>query len=132
MALELDRPAFDLMLGGGFRVLVRDEPRSLVVGIIGRPWESHAQPVSFDGPEGFLRFAEPGYVKIAFSFSVGEAPKGMEVVSVVRVLCTDPATRRKFRRYWFVIGTGSWLARWAWLRAVARKVRQHGVPNRPQ
>jgi hypothetical protein len=37
------------------------------------------------------------------------------------VLCTDAASRRRFRLYWRVIHPGSAAIRVAWLRAIRRR-----------
>ena len=121
---DLHRPIIQLMLGGGFTLVLADEPSALVVAHIGRPWDSQSKPVPFSDVEAFRAFQTPGYVKIAFSFEAREAGACTELVSAVRVQATDAASRRKFRRYWWGVGLGSWLVREVWLRAAVRKARR--------
>ena len=48
----------------------------------------------------FVAFEEPGYMKGAMNFRVEPVDAGTELRTETRVLTTDPASRRAFRRYW--------------------------------
>jgi hypothetical protein len=71
--------------------------------------------------EGVRDFAEPGWVKIGMEFRLTSAVGGTHLSSETRVAATDPETRRRFNRYWFVVGPGSSTIRWEVLAAVAVK-----------
>jgi hypothetical protein len=75
---------------------------------------------------GVREFAEPGWVKIAMEFRLTPAVGGTHLSSETRVAATDPATRRRFNRYWLVVGPGSSATRWEVLTAVALKAEARG------
>jgi hypothetical protein len=62
-------------------------------------------------------FDVPGYARMALAF----AYDGRELSTETRVLCTDAASRRRFRAYWLVVRSFSGLTRREWLRAIARR-----------
>jgi hypothetical protein len=57
---------------------------------------------------------EPGIVKVGMNVRFADGVLSTET----RVLATDEATRRRFRRYWLVIRFGSGLTRTSMLRAI--------------
>lgn len=104
--------------------------REIVLGQIARPWQPGAQRVFPRDEEEFRRFDRPGYAKIVLS--VHAEPRGVETSRLVletRVQITDPASRRRFRRYWRLVGTFSGLLRrlaMRWLAAeLGQPVRHH-------
>ena len=112
-------------------VLGQAEAREAVLGQVARYWTPRpvAGPASSRTPEGFARFAEPGWAKAALSFQLTPLPGGRTLLAAdTRVLATDPAARRAFARYWRLIRAGGGLIRLELLRAVARRAEQ----GRPQ
>lgn len=102
----------------GWRVLVEEPGREIVVGAVTKPWEAN---VVFRGlpPDEFLDFNEPGYVKIAWTLAVeGIAPERSVAWTETRVMTTDPVARKRFRRYWAVFSPGILAIRHAGLRRV--------------
>jgi hypothetical protein len=113
------------ILGGmgtiGFTVLLRTDG-DMVVGGIGRPWTAggsrpprlaeQTDPAAF-----FAHFTAPGWAKMALDFRA----TGSELTTETRVLLTDEASRRRFRRYWFVIRPFSGIIRRQWLAAIDRR-----------
>jgi hypothetical protein len=92
----------------GFQVLVDDPPREVVVGAIGKVWQLDIPFVHVADSAAFLRFAEPGFIKVAWALRVmrrGDRDARIEVE--VRVDATDEASWRKFRAYFALIGAGS-------------------------
>jgi hypothetical protein len=59
--------------------------------------------------EGFRDFAEPGYAKMIYSFSVRALDERRTLLSgMMRTATTDEQARRWFRRYWtFGVGSGA-------------------------
>ena len=105
----------------GWGLLEELPGRQLVFGAVTRPWE--ANPV-FRAlpPEEFAAFAEPGYVKIAWTLRVepiGDAASCF--ATQTRALATDRASRAKFRRYWRMVSPGVRLIRTEMLRLVRRE-----------
>lgn len=98
----------------GWGVLAETE-HELVMGGVTKPWE--ANPV-FRAlpPEEFAGFAEPDFVKIAFTLRACPQPDGSSVFRTeTRVIATDPDARRKFRLYWAFLSPGIILIRKAML-----------------
>jgi hypothetical protein len=104
--LEVAQPAW---------AVLADEPgRELVMGAIGQPWKLRGG----DRPDGeFATFAGRGFVKMAINWRLDATTLSTET----RVLATDGASRRAFRRYWVVIRPFSGLIRRVWLRAIKRR-----------
>ncbi len=114
----------------GFGVLCDITRQEVVVGAIGQVWKLQIPFVHVGGPESFAAFAEPGYVKVAWALRL--VPLSAQVTRVVlelRVQATDPDSRRKFRRYFRLIGPFSRRLRRILLRSLERR---HGEsPDRP-
>jgi hypothetical protein len=124
-------PFIDAALAQGWRILEEESGRQLVMGAVTRPWEPVVRFRGFPGPE-FAAFAEPGFAKIAWSIAAAEAGPGRTRLAIeTRVQTTDPASRRKFRRYWLVFGAGIRLVRVFGLAEVRRVLRRDPVPATP-
>lgn len=106
-------------LARGGALLEEDPGRELVVGLIGRFWalrRSSRRPVS---PTTFRGFDEPGFAKAVMGFDLIAIDTSTTLLGTeTRVLCTDAASRTKFRLYWALIGPFSGLTRIMWLAAV--------------
>jgi hypothetical protein len=102
----------------GWRVLVEEPGREIVVGAVTKPWEAN---VVFRGlsADDFVDFNEPGYVKIAWTLAVeGVGPERTVAWTETRVMTTDSVARKRFRRYWAVFSPGILAIRHAGLRRV--------------
>jgi hypothetical protein len=121
----MNTPLLGHALTLGFGVLGDERGEEVVVGMIGRPWKLVAGEMRrFDRPEEFVAFGEPGFVKAAMNFRFAPEGAGTQLTTETRVLATDAASRRRFRRYWLVIRPGSGLTRRVWLRAAARRAEE--------
>jgi len=104
----------------GWRVLVEVPERELVFGAATKPWEPN--PV-FHGisPPDFTSFAEPGYVKIAWTLRADPSgERGCVFRTETRALAMDNASRDRFRRYWALVSPGIVLVRLGMLMPVKR------------
>jgi hypothetical protein len=99
----------------GFQVLERGETE-IVVGAVGTPWR----------PRGGIRpFADatPGTVRMAADFRAEAlSDGGARLTTETRIAAVDADARRRFRRYWRVVGPFSALIRRRWLAAARRRV----------
>ena len=109
------RPLVEEMDGEGFVELAEEPLRELLYTAIGQPWRPRGGKRA--DAAGFRTFTDPGYAKMAFNFRFEEGMLSTET----RVLLTDERSRKRFRRYWFVIRPFSGLIRREWLRAIARR-----------
>jgi len=104
----------------GWRVLAEVPDREVIFGAATKPWEPN--PV-FHGiaPRDFAGFAEPGYVKIAWTLRADPAgEQGCVLRTETRALATDNVSREKFRRYWALVSPGIVLVRLGMLMPVKR------------
>ena len=96
----------------------------MVLGQVSRPWKGVAvsgrRPTT---PEQFTSFDEPGFAKIATSLRVDPYGNDSSILTMeTRVATTDDTSRRRFRRYWLVIGPFSSLIRRMALRLLATEL----------
>ncbi|WP_036468228.1 hypothetical protein [Mycobacterium genavense] len=87
----------------GWLVLGERPNREFAFGAAGKFW----QPVIAwrdVAPADFAGFAEPGWGKIAANFSAAPYGESHTLLSYqCRTVTTDPAARRRFLRYWWLI-----------------------------
>jgi hypothetical protein len=105
----------------GWRELAAEAGRRVVMGAVTRPWEPD---VHFRGlePDEFASFAEPGYVKIAWTLEARpRGPSASLAVTETRALATDASARARFRRYWWLVSPGIVLVRLLALRLVRQE-----------
>lgn len=119
----------DELRGLGWGVLEEVPGRRVVCGAWCEPWQPdvrfHALP-----PAEFAAYSEPGRVKIAWTLEVEPlGPSRSRFSHETRVVATDEAARRRFRRYWrwarFGIVTIRLLLMPAVRRAAEREWRGH-------
>ncbi len=113
----LDRTFLDVV---PIPILSSDPPSAVVFGGLLQPWKltGGEQPPALDAA-GLREWSEPGWVKVGMEFRLTPAVGGTHLACETRASATDPATRRRFDRYWLVVGTGSSAIRWELLTAVA-------------
>jgi hypothetical protein len=102
----------------GWQVLAENPGREIVMGAVAKPWEAD---VTFRGvpADQFASFAEPGFVKIAWTLRADPNSSGGSIFrSETRAVATDPFARAKFRRYWALLSPGIILIRHAALAVV--------------
>lgn len=114
-----------LAIGWG---VLADQGHEIVLGAVTRPWEPN--PVFRDLlPREFAGFAEPGYVKIAFTLRADPID---EVTSIfrteTRAMATDMDARASFRRYWAIVSPGVTLIRRAMLVPIKANAERQFVP----
>ena len=117
-----DMPSFGWMLLG-------ERPgRELVFGWVAKTWKPRGglptEPVT---RAGFAAFDQPGFAKLVESTRVDPYGERSSIVTTeTRVRCTDPDSRRRFRRYWLVVGPFSQLLRRTALHVWARRLEGPG------
>jgi len=104
----------------GWVVLAEVPGRQIVVGSVTQPWE--AAPVFRSvAPAEFHAFAEPGYVKIAWTLRA-EPIDGTHSTfhTETRVSTTSRGARERFKAYWSFVAPGVELIRLAMLKPLRR------------
>lgn len=108
-------PTFRLraMVGLGWILLAETPGVEMVLGQVSRPWKADASSAGVPTtPQEFTTFNEPGYAKIVTSLRVDHYGNASSILTVeTRVATTDAVSRRRFRRYWLLIGPASSLIR---------------------
>ncbi|MBT8215082.1 MAG: hypothetical protein KJP12_07640 [Acidimicrobiia bacterium] len=100
-------------------VRLANDPGELLFGLIGRFWTVTGGLVEIDAAH-FAEYAEPGYAKTAWNFTIEPAGTGTLLGTRTRVVCTDDSARTRFRRYWRVVGPFSGVIRRRMLKLVKR------------
>jgi hypothetical protein len=80
--------------------------REIAFGAVGRFWKPDIDwyDVAGMGPEDFAAFTEPGWGRIAASFSLRRYGRTRTLVSYeARTATPDPASARRFRAYWMLV-----------------------------
>ena len=114
----------DALASAGFVLLGEQPGHEVVLGTIGRFWRPSGGMRPFEAAE-FASFREAGWAKGAWNFRVSVAPDGATTLSTeTRVRCTDPRSRRTFRRYWRLVRPFSGLIRIEMLRAIRREAER--------
>ena len=105
----------------GWGILAERPGRELVAGSVTQPWKGDVvfTPVA---PDRFAAFSQPDRVKIVWTLEAEPlGPALTRFRTETRVLATDEAGRKHFRRYWRVFGAGIVLIRWLLLPALRRE-----------
>ena len=110
----------DDLLRGGFTLLGERPGEELLLGLVGRFWRADGGIVRVAADE-WREWERPGYAKAAWSFTLGPGAGGVvRLATETRVRCTDAASRRRFLRYWRLVGPFSGVIRRDMLRSVRR------------
>jgi hypothetical protein len=109
-------PIWGAMASEGFRAY-----DDTTVAAVGQPWRVLR---GLRRAGDFASFDEPGWARMAMDFRAEDG----RLVTETRVLLTDDASRRAFRRYWLVMRPFSGLVRRSWLAAAKRRAERQPPP----
>jgi hypothetical protein len=118
----------DDMARAGFVQLGERLGDEIVFGAVTQPWKAVTEenPAPQVGANQFAAYDIPGYVKVAFNICVDPYSSGRALITTeTRVVSTDPRSRRRFARYWVLVGPFSALIR----RLMLRLVRSDAARN---
>ena len=123
---DTKRPFLGLA-GIGAIELENEKGEGVVLGLAGQFWRLR-RGLKLPRPrtaEEFAAYDRPDVCKAVIDFRIAELGAGRCRLSTeTRVHVDDPAARRAFRRYWFVIKPFSGLTRILFLRAVRAQARE--------
>jgi hypothetical protein len=115
------------IIGSGFGMLAENPNQEIVLGVTGRFWRPTGNLSAFNRSD-FDQPVPVGLARGVWNFSVGEQSKGSTTLSTeTRVICGDPASRRKFLAYWVIVRPFSGLIRLIMLRRVREMAEQDGL-----
>ena len=93
-----DRPGLP-----GWVSLGQQENHEIALGAVGKYWQPNIPWRDVPADE-FTAFAEPGWGKIATALTTVPYGDGQTLLSYVcRTATTDPQSRRRFSRYWWLV-----------------------------
>ena len=115
-----DRPTVQTMAKIGLATLA-DEPSCIVLGGVLSPWRLRGGHRRIASADEVRAFSEPGWVRVAAAFTVVPEGGGCRVATETRIAATDDAARRRFGRYWRVVGPFSSITRREMLAAIRRR-----------
>ena len=124
---DAEEPLLGWAVRFGFTILGEDAPRELVVGAIGQPWRlAGGRSAAVADGDDFAAFDQPGYAKMAANFRLASTVGGSatQLSTETRAACTDPASARRFARYWWLIRPASGVIRRSWLAAIKRRAKR--------
>ena len=106
---EPSRPPLTLddMQRAGFLLLGEWPGHEIVFGTVVQPWKAVTddEPAPQVEAGRFAAFDTPGYVKVAFNIRVEPYGSGRALITTeTRTAATDPASLRRFARYWLLAG----------------------------
>lgn len=118
-AHQTPSPPFRSLLGINFTLLAENRPNEIVLGLQGRFWrlDGGLCRVSL---EEFKAPVPQGLARAVWNFSLSGHSEGTLLRTETRIACGDPATRRRFGRYWTVIKPFSGLIRKSLLAEIRR------------
>ena len=125
------RGLLDSMQALGWAVLAEVPDREIVVGAITKPWEAN---VTFQRlpPDRFAAFAEPGFVKIAWTLRVDPLGPDQSIFRTeTRAVATDAGARARFRTYWAFASPGIEVIRKLLLPPLKREAERRAAAVRP-
>ncbi len=118
----------ETIIESGFGLLAEKQNEEIVIGITGRFWRPTGNLSPFNRAD-FDRPVPSGMARGVWNFSlVGKSNGQTTLGTETRVICGDPASRRKFRLYWLLVRPFSGLIRLLMLRKV-RKSAEAGQPE---
>jgi hypothetical protein len=112
----------EAIMKSGFVLLGENPPDEIALGVIGQFWKLSGGRSCVDAAS-FEAFDEPGYAKAVWNFSLVDLGASvMGLATETRVVCTDRASKLRFRLYWALIRPFSGLIRREALRAIRTKL----------
>lgn len=109
----------------GFGLVAREPAQELILGLQGQFWRPVA-PIQPIGAEEAHTPIPVGVARALWRFTIRDEGNGLtRLCTETRVKCGDEASRRRFRRYWWLIRPASGLLRHLMLRRM-RQWAEHG------
>ena len=125
--IEAASPTFRLMdmANLGWILLAETPGVEMVLGQVSRRWKADASSTDAPTtPEQFTNLDAPGFAKIATCLRVDRYGTDSCILTMETRVATDAMSRRRFRRYWLLIGPVSSVIRRMALRLLPTELRQ--------
>jgi hypothetical protein len=105
----------------GIFTLLEEGDRYSISGVAGCLWAPRGEYARFESAADYRQYEEDGRAKAVVLTLVREHERGSEIVTEIRVWCTDRWAERRFRSVWLVVAPFMRFVRLDLLRTVARR-----------
>jgi hypothetical protein len=106
--------------------LLEEGDRYSISGVAGCLWAPRGEFARFESAADYRQYDPPGRAKGAVLTMVREHGRGSEIVTEIRVWCTDRRAEMRFRPVWMLVSPFMRFVRMDLLRAVTRRAEAHG------
>jgi hypothetical protein len=105
----------------GIFTLLEEGDHYSISGVAGCLWSPRGDYAHFGSAADYRQYDRPGRAKAAVMTLVREHHRGSEIVTEIRVWCTDRSAEMRFRPVWMVVAPFMRFVRMELLRSVARR-----------
>jgi hypothetical protein len=105
----------------GIFTLLEEGDRYSISGVAGCLWSPRGDYARFESAADYKEYEPPGRAKGAVMTVVREHERGSEIVTEIRVWCTDRSAWLRFRPVWLIVAPFMRFVRMELLRSVARR-----------
>jgi hypothetical protein len=106
--------------------LLEEGDRYSISGVAGCLWAPRGEFARFESAADYRQYEKPGRAKAAVLTQVRERGQGSEILTEIRVWCTDRRAEVRFRSVWVLVAPFMRFVRIDLLRSVARRAEAHG------
>jgi hypothetical protein len=105
----------------GIFTLLEEGDHYSISGVAGCLWAPRGEYARFESADDYRQYEPPGRAKAAVLTLVQEHARGSEIVTEIRVWCTDRRAEMRFRPVWLIVTPFLRFVRMELLRAVTRR-----------
>ena len=105
----------------GIFTLLEEGDHYSISGVAGCLWAPRGDYARFESADDYRQYEPPGRAKAAVLTLVQEHARGSEIVTEIRVWCTDRSAWLRFRPVWLIVAPFMRFVRMELLRSVARR-----------
>lgn len=104
--------------------LLEEGERYSISGVAGCLWAPRGEYAHFESAADYRQYEKPGRAKAAVLTEVREHDRGSEIVTEIRVWCTDRRAEVRFRSVWMIVSPFMRFVGIDLLRTVARRAER--------
>lgn len=101
--------------------LLEEGDRYSISGVAGCLWAPRGEYARFESAADYRQYEDAGRAKAAVMTLVREHERGSEIVTEIRVWCTDRRAEMRFRSVWLLVAPFMRFVRLDLMRSVARR-----------
>jgi hypothetical protein len=112
---------FRELFRSGIFTLLEEGDRYSISGVAGCLWSPRGEYAHFESAADYTEYDPPGRAKAAVLTLVREHERGAEILTEIRVWCTDRSAWLRFRPVWLIVAPFMRFVRMDLMRSVARR-----------